>query len=141
MDMITWDDEYNLDIELIDSQHQELCKIINKLGNAMDLDEDKEILSEIVQELIDYATYHFSVEEEYFKEFDYSEQEEHIGEHKYFLDYFAKIKQGFENKDSSITSDAKLSMDILKYLVTWFVTHITGIDREYIELFKENGVV
>jgi len=142
MDLIKWDDEYNTGIGLIDSQHKQLCSIINKLGSAMDDNEEKEVLNNIVDELIDYTIYHFSVEENYFDKFDFEEQDLHRSEHKYFIEYFKGMKKGLNSKTKKKNqSSEELSMDILKYLIEWFISHITGSDREYIELFKKNGII
>lgn len=143
MDLIKWDEEQmGTGIGIIDSQHKELCKIINSFGDALNNDEDQEVLYETLERLLDYAKYHFSLEEEYFEKFDFSEQSLHKSEHKYFLEYFNTIRKNLDKKTKkSKLSQTEASMDILRYLIEWFITHITGSDREYIELFKKNGVI
>ena len=143
MDLIVWDDKLmSTGIELIDTQHKKLCKIVNTLGNAVDKDDENEVLYKIVEELIEYTKYHFLTEEELFDKFDFSEQDLHRSEHKYFVEYFKGIQQDLDvNTKKRKKATKEQIMDILKFLIDWFVTHITGSDREYVELFKKNGVV
>jgi len=141
--LIKWDSEtMDTGIGLIDSQHKKLCKIINSFSTALNDGKDKEVLSKIVEELLDYTQYHFSVEEEYFEKFDFPEKDLHKSEHKYFIEYFKGIQKGFDKKTKKKDMATKAeSMDVLKFLIEWFITHITGSDREYIELFKKNGII
>lgn len=143
MDLIIWDDEsMNTGIGLIDTQHKKLCDIVNSFGNAINRNEEDKILYDIVEELIDYTQYHFSVEEEFFDKFDFPQKDLHKSEHKYFIEYFNNIKNDLD-KDTKKRNkpSVDLTMDMLKFLVEWFITHITGSDREYIELFKKNGII
>jgi len=143
MDLIVWDDKrMSTGIELIDTQHKKLCKIVNTLGNAIDKDDENEVLYKIVEELIEYTKYHFLTEEELFDKFDFAEQDLHRSEHKYFIEYFKGIQKDLDiNTKKRKKATKEQIMDILKFLIDWFVTHITGSDREYVELFKKNGVV
>ena len=142
MELLKWDDaRMGMGINVIDSQHKKLVAIINDLAKAIDTNEDKEKLFIIVERLLEYTEYHFKTEEEYFAKFDFENVGLHISEHKYFIEHFKAIKKGLESdakaRDKSVI---KLSSEILEYLVDWFINHITGSDREYIELFKQNGL-
>ena len=142
MDIIIWNvDKMGMGIKIIDEQHKNLISIINDLANAIEKKEQKDVLFEIVDRLIEYTKYHFQTEEEYFDSFDFDDKSLHKSEHKYFIEHFKGIKKGLEKGikkgDKSVI---KLSEDILMYLVDWFITHITGSDRDYMDLFKKNGL-
>jgi len=142
MELLKWDDEkMGMGIDLIDGQHKKLVVIINDLAKAIDTNEDKERLFAIVDRLLEYTQYHFTTEEEYFDKFDFKESSLHKSEHKYFIEHFKGIKRGLESKAKARDKAViKLSAEILEYLVDWFINHITGSDREYMNLFKEKGL-
>jgi len=142
MDLITWNDEQmNTGLELIDIQHKKLCGIINSFANALD-NEGKEETLEIIEHLIEYTKYHFLEEEKYFDQFEFEQKDFHKSEHAYFIDYFGELKDIFENeKEHDKRVVDRLARDMLKYLIEWFVTHISGTDREYVELFKKKGII
>lgn len=142
MELLKWDDEkMGMGIDIIDTQHKKLVDIINDLAKAIESDEDNERLFKIVDRLIEYTQYHFTTEEEYFDKFDFAEASVHKSEHKYFIEHFKGIKKGLEaNVNKRDKSIIKLSAEILEYLVDWFINHITGSDRKYMELFKKNGL-
>jgi hemerythrin-like metal-binding protein len=133
MSLITWKEEYNLGIKEIDEQHQKMFSIINELFHAMK-ESDGEILKRVLGELVDYADYHFSTEEEYFKKLEYPEKEAHIKTHE---QYREKIL-GFvmEYKDG----EKLLPYEILDFLEDWWIGHITGVDRQYINAFHKGGI-
>ena len=64
MDFIKWNNEtMGIGIMLIDNQHKELLKIINKLSSSIYNNSQQRDILEIIDELIHYADYHFSTEE------------------------------------------------------------------------------
>lgn len=79
-----WKPEYSVHVQKIDDQHKQLLKLIFKLFNAINTNLTKNELGEILEELIEYAGYHFATEEMYFREFDYENADEHIREHRKF---------------------------------------------------------
>lgn len=142
MELLKWNDEQmSTGLETIDSQHKKLVKIINDLTTAINKNQENEVLFEIVDNLIEYTQYHFTTEEELFEKFDFQDSSLHKSEHKYFIEHFKAIKKGLEkNANQRDKSIITLSEDILAYLKNWFFSHITGSDRDYIDLFKKNGV-
>jgi len=142
MEVLLWDVErMGTGIKIIDEQHKKLISIINDLAIAIDKKEENEILFEVVDRLIDYTQYHFKTEEDFFDQFDFEESSVHKSEHKYFIEHFKAIQKGLvKDAKKRDTSIIKLSEDILLYLVDWFILHITGSDRQYIDLFKQNGL-
>jgi hemerythrin-like metal-binding protein len=133
MSLITWKEEYNLGIEEIDAQHKKMFAIINDLFRAMK-DSDEKTLKRVLGELVDYADYHFSTEEGYFEKLHYPEKESHIKTHQLYRE---KI-MGFvlEYKDG----EKLLPYEILDFLEDWWIGHITGVDRQYIDTFHKSGL-
>ena len=66
--MIAWKDAYEVGIEVVDNQHRELFAIAGRAFELLknDFVTDKyDALVEILDELKDYAAYHFETEEKY----------------------------------------------------------------------------
>ena len=134
MDLITWNDSLNVGIARIDQQHRKLVSIINKLFNAMAQGKSNEILQAVFSELSAYVVAHFGLEEKYMKQYEYEYYEAHKLEHKYFIDKLNEFKLNFSS------GSAALTLDILHFLKSWLLKHISGTDRKYIPLLKEKGL-
>lgn len=133
-DLIEWKEQYSVGVSEIDEQHQKLIGIINELFHAVEQSKEKERIPFILTELVSYAEYHFSTEEKHFEEFDFEGKEEHIKVHN---SYREKIAQFLEKHKEG---DGALSFEILVFLKDWWVGHITGMDRGYIENFHKHGL-
>lgn len=127
---------YNLGIGEIDSQHQKMIGIINKLYNAMQqISTEKEALRSILKELENYADYHFSTEEKYFEQFNYEDRTGHVKSHDAYKDTVAHFINKYNNDEIEV-----LSFDLMDFLGSWWTGHILGEDRGYVKCFYEHGL-
>lgn len=133
-ELITWSDKYNLGIAEIDAQHQKMIGIINTLYRAMQASTEKEEMNIILQELIEYANYHFATEEEHFKEFNYLDTENHIKAHNAYREQISKFTEEYYN------NAIMLPFEMMDFLGEWWTGHIQGIDRKYVPTFHEHGL-
>ena len=129
-----WLNEYNIGIQKIDEQHKFIIEVINELYDAFINKQHKEKMEDIIKKLEDYTDFHFKTEEEYFQRFGYTEKEKHIEEHDYFRDKIAEFKNEFKNTESALT------FSVLNFLRNWWINHIQGTDRNYVNFLKENGL-
>lgn len=134
-DLITWKEAYNLGILEIDPQHQKLIGIINKLYSAMQASTEKAEMKTILNELADYADYHFSTEEKHFEEFNYIDKVEHTNSHNAYKEKIAQFSKEYEANESNT-----LPFDLMDYLGGWWTGHILGEDRKYVGCFHEHGL-
>jgi len=89
--VLEWKDEYSVNVKEIDEQHKVFLKILNNLYVAINnYSIDKE-LTKILEELVDYTKLHFSTEEKYFEQFNYSHTEEHKEEHKELIEKSSSV--------------------------------------------------
>lgn len=137
MELITWQNEYALGIEEIDKQHQKIVEIINRLYQLFSENKMTETgaLQTILKELTDYADYHFTTEENYFANFKYPQAPGHIEKHN---QYRAKVEEFKNQLAGDNIKDVFFTMT--NFLHEWWIWHINNMDREYVSLFKENGV-
>jgi hemerythrin len=131
---IEWDDKYSVSIDSIDSEHQKLIGLINRLVGAMSKGQGKTVVEKILSDLMDYTVYHFGREEEYFAKFAYADAAGHIEQHKMFIMKIQQFTDDFE--DGRIG----LSVEILQFLSRWLIDHISTVDRQYSDFLVSNGV-
>ncbi len=109
--------EYLLNIPEIDSQHEKLINICNRLedmlyGNEADILK----LMQIVDEIKEYVQYHFSCEEVYMEEQGYSDIKAHIEKHEEFRKFLDKYTKEYVEKNSK-----QVLFELTKYVVAWIL--------------------
>jgi len=132
--MVTIKFNIKLGIKEIDTQHQRLVDIMNKLVAAIDKGLEDYVIEEIINDLVDYALTHFRTEEGYFREFKYDKTDEHISQHD---EFYKKLKL-FREKLNGHNKD--VAQEIVAYLENWLTDHVLGHDKKYVECFHENGL-
>lgn len=134
MALIEWTADLTLGIKEIDNQHRRLVAMINDLHDAMRQGKGKEVLGKIIDGLAAYTETHFKTEEKYFDQFAYPKAYTHKSEHNNFVQKVTEFRAGF--------SEGKfgLSTEVMNYLSDWLKNHIRGSDREYLPVFKSNGL-
>ena len=132
--LMTWTDDLSVGIRLIDEQHKVLLGLINELHAGMRDRKSDIVLVGVVERLKDYTVKHFGQEEEYFERYGYPETKGHKELHhklvQQVLDFEAGLKSG----------QAKVTMDIMRFLKDWLVQHIMGTDKRYSEFLRGKGL-
>ncbi len=134
MALIEWSDEMSVGFDEIDAQHRKLVGLINELNEAMSEGKSKQVMGNIIDELIEYTDTHFSTEEKYMREFDF----EGLGEHKRVHDSFVEKVKDFQAKFED--DKLLLSVEVMNFLKDWLTEHIAGLDQEYRDCFLEHGL-
>lgn len=132
-----------LGVPQIDSEHQHLFSIMNKImetleaekektesghapGNAGSIpgEEDMHGLEEYVEMLLDYGKNHFAHEEEYMEKINDPELPRQKREHAMFIQKMNML----DFQDLSNSEKRGILADTLKYLTKWLYGHILGSD-------------
>ena len=121
---------FKFDIEPIDSQHQKLFRIFQRILD--NIEQKSGNTEQIIEELEEYTHYHFSTEEDLMKKFDYQEINEHIVQHEIF------IQKMLDFKTSQLFQSITLNEEIAGFLRKWFLNHILEYDAKYVGTFKKN---
>jgi hemerythrin len=132
--LIDWNDSFSVKVAEIDQQHKTLVDLLNELYDAMKIGKGRDVVGKIVENLLDYATTHFSLEERYFVRFDYPDQQSHVAEHADFIRKAQDFKTDLERGNRT------LSVEVLRFLSDWLKRHILGADMEYSQFFYEHGL-
>ncbi len=124
-----WQPGFNLGIEEIDEQHKKIVELINLLNVAV-LNQNADLkIRGMLDEMTDYADYHFKTEEKYFRKFHYPLLDDHIKEHEAFIE---KVKEFIAKYEAGLS----ITFRLMNYLRKWLTNHILDSDREYVDIIK-----
>ena len=133
-ELMTWTDELSVGIALIDEQHKVLLGLINELHSAMRARKSDAALSSIVARLKEYTVKHFGQEEEFFDRHGYPNTASHKAMH-------AKLVQQVLDFESDLKNGrAKVTLDIMRFLKDWLMSHIMGADKNYGPFLNSKGI-
>jgi len=118
MPIINWDSRFSIHLAEIDAHHQHLFVLFNRLYDDFVGKAPTRALNALFDELIDYATYHFSVEERWMRDQGYPELEMHQKEHDLFS------KRVLEMQLDCTAGRRNLTLEILSFLHNWLASHI-----------------
>jgi len=122
MKLIGWTERFNVNIEEIDSQHQEIINLINEL-TIVPKDENIFIVHKCLVKLRKYAHFHFSCEEKYLQSLSPEAKTRHLKQHAYFIE-----KVVFFTDKAKVGKQVEIE-ELLSFLRTWVVEHITEDDQ------------
>jgi hemerythrin len=134
MSLYNWDEKYSVGIKSIDLEHQGLFKLVNQLFEAMKHGQAKEIISETLKKLIAYTLTHFKREELFFSTTNYPDYLEHKKQHDLFIDRINEFKDQFEKGNQQV------SIDLIKFLSDWLISHIMISDKKYTDYLIKFGI-
>lgn len=134
MSLINWDESYSVNIKKIDEQHKELVKLVNELHDAMSQGAANDVLSKVLNSLVDYTIIHFNTEEELFKSYNYPDAQNHKTEHDKLTQQVKDFQGKFRDGKSTIT------YELMDFLSDWLINHILDSDKKYSSYLKSRGV-
>ena len=127
MFMIEWKEDYAVHIDSIDNQHQMFFDLINRLETLTEHQNYLDELPMLLNEIVEYTTYHFKTEERLMEESDYPDLESHKVLHNQIKkDIYIKCKQVIEKEPTT--------MDVIwlyNYMKDWIDGHILKDDAKY----------
>lgn len=124
MAVFEWHDRLLTGNTQIDDHHRHLVGLLNATYRDFLRHAPPDLLSELFEELIDYATYHFAAEEQLMAESGYPRIEEHKQAHASFVKQINEMHAGFLEKQHPFF------LEILAFLQNWLESHIVQTDGE-----------
>jgi hemerythrin len=128
-----WRPEYSVNIKTIDSQHQELVNILNRLFIAVSKREGDKAIAGILDALVSYTQTHFALEERLMREARYKDIEPHMAEHKKLLEQLDQLAR------KHMLEEKTIYFEMLTFLKTWLKEHIQGVDTKYSAALQQAG--
>jgi hemerythrin-like metal-binding protein len=134
MPIVSWSDEFSVNVEEIDHQHQQMLDIVNKLHAAVEACKEQEVLNELLIELFEHTKFHFSTEDELMKKYAYPGYDQHLHEHNVLLQQLDNLISAVSNgRNPTFRSDYDVSSD-------WVLIHIFKSDKSLGSFLNSQGV-
>ncbi|KIM00067.1 Hemerythrin [Paramagnetospirillum magnetotacticum MS-1] len=130
---LIWREEYSVNIQRIDNHHRRLFEMSNRLIAAVRLGKGTAEMSEALDFLKGYATYHFSEEETLLERYGYPEEAGHAAKHRRLLAQLHELTERLAT--TTVTAG-----DVATFLQDWIVNHILIEDRRYAPFINAKGV-
>ena len=128
---ITWNSNYILGIEDIDSQHQFFVHLINRISDVLLVADTYDYAGALISELGAYAQFHFISEQNMMDHAEYPAANEHKLLHAELIDQFS-AKQGM----LTLEATKQRSEALIEFLVQWFLEHTIKEDRLFAEYLQ-----
>ncbi len=124
-------DNYLVGIDLIDKEHKELFRIVDKANHLIksyDASSSYDKIIEILNELKEYTKEHFGDEEEFMESIHYKGIEAQKRAHEAFIDKLENIDLNeIENNPNEYLQN------LLEFLLGWLINHILHTDKKIAE--------
>lgn len=121
-------EEYMIGIELIDNEHKELFRVIdraNRLMKDFDVATGIDKFYDILNELKEYTIEHFQDEEEYMESIHYEGLEAQKRAHAAFIDRLQNID--YEEIEKNPQDNLN---ELTEFLLGWLINHILHTDKK-----------
>ena len=125
MPVIQWDERFSVGLPQIDEHHRHLFMLLNKAFNAFGSPTANNDLTLLLDELIDYAIYHFFFEEQAMQDSNYPLLGQHRQEHDLFTSRVVVMHEEHH------TGKRPLTLDVLSFLNSWLTNHILDTDGQF----------
>lgn len=126
---IIWNAEYMTGINELDSHHQMMVSIINRIHRLRRDPTAEEDINDLLQETIDYSAFHFRAEETYMHQVRYPYLQGHYLSHQDYKDKLIGLIKNHERNGSHF------SAALLQFLKEWWLDHILTSDMHFAEYF------
>ncbi|MCM0082442.1 bacteriohemerythrin [Geomonas sp. Red32] len=125
MPIIIWNDSLQVGIDEVDLHHRRLVELLNKTYDAVLARENDSQVGEWLDQLVDYATYHFNTEEIIMSNAHYPDLVAHLAEHQKFITRIVEIQRDHQS------GKTHLSLELMTFLKDWLFDHIMKTDAAY----------
>lgn len=134
MALFEWKQEHSVSVSRFDTDHKKLFSILNELNDAMAERRGRIVVVRVLQELAEYARWHFAAEESAMRRAKYPGIDQHVAEHRAFTE---KVEAFYAEYGES---GAATPIDVLFFLRDWLQKHILGTDHQYAEALNRAGI-
>lgn len=132
-DLFHWSDDFNVNIQEVDEQHQVLVDLLNQLHHAILERRGKTASRDILNQLADYTRTHFLLEESLMRVLHYSGLEIHKQQHEDLIQQIHELQRKLDEEDATIT------FELLYFLKNWLIHHINESDKRFGDFFAKSS--
>lgn len=125
MPIVAWDDCLLTGLATVDEHHRHLVELLNKTYDNFVEKGSEAGMGNVLEELIDYATYHFAHEEQMMADTAYPDRAVHLLEHERFAGRVREIHRDF------VAGSIPISLEVISFLKNWLINHISNTDSKF----------
>jgi hemerythrin len=129
-----WTERYSVNVKILDDHHKKLFALLDQLHQALLERRGREVIGEVIDELLDYTRYHFTEEE---KKMETAKCSGIAAQKKAHQDFVKELKNYKEKLDNGM--GAFITTNVMKTLNDWLVNHIGRLDKLYSESMNAAG--
>ena len=126
MSFFQWTEDLDIHVPEMNSEHQELIRLMNHIQELNDQKASKESITSAAHALAAYTERHFENEEAYMKRIGYPGLSDHKKIHGILLD---QVKQHIDEFVAS--TEPEMNEAFFGFLQSWLKVHIKGVDADY----------
>ncbi len=134
-----WKEKYNIGVELIDRQHQELFERVGSfmttLRSPLAWEEKVEKVNETLAFMQEYVVVHFRDEEEYQEQIGYPGLEEHRKVHEQLIREVGEFAQRYQEEGYREV----LVQQFGGRLLAWLINHVAATDLKIAQYARGRG--
>ena len=133
--IVSWHDTYSIGIEVLDEQHQKLFEYLGSYYESLVACQEggvtKDVTKSMLNNLIEYAKYHFQEEEKFMNSIKGVDFSLHFEEHKEFCSKVASFK-------AKVFLGTNISYELVDFVKNWLLTHIMLSDQKLGKAYKDS---
>lgn len=134
---VEWNSEYDLGHDELDTQHQDLIILINKLYEAVTTGTDQADFSAQLRTLKNQVKSHFDFEEQLMHEHHYPFATDHFAQHNSYKKFLDKLSREIEAEQGD---SWYLGFRIKLFLADWLLNHSHRDDQHFGKFLSEATV-
>ena len=130
-----WTDRYSVQVDVLDDHHKKLFDLMNRLHVALLERRGKEVIGEVLNELLEYTVYHFGEEETLMEKAGCPGLNAQKSAHEEFISTLREYKEKHEKGFGAF-----ITTSVMVTLNDWLVSHIGRMDKLYGEPMHQAGI-
>lgn len=133
MAFLSWRNDYEVGVPLIDKEHRRLFELVNEFHEAYLRGESRKEIPKVLNQLVAYSEEHFQHEEGLMSDNDYPDIDRHRQLHSELITSVFEINEKFA-KDPS-----RASAETLQFVKDWLHDHILHDDMEIADFLSRKA--
>lgn len=130
---IEWTPDLAVGLDVIDDQHKELYRRIDRLMEACHQGKGKEVVADTLKFLEEYVVTHFSNEQGYMQRFGYPEYDVHKKNHDYYVNNLKELRNILNEKGPGVELVVKTNVMVIE----WLNNHIRKMDTKLAAFLRD----